>query len=210
MRPDAYLADDLLPLVRRIGMNPRGGTERRHNKAMLAPDFDTYLQQAKLGGFVPVWSDVLADTTTVLGAYWKISHDAEYSFLLESVTGGERIARYSVIGANPKAVMRAKDGHIRWEGTEGPSEGDPLRVLKEHLGRTVPEELAEGLPKFCGGAVGVVAYDYVRSIEKLSDSFRRLLAIVLEIAVGKAAGSINFRVRRFVEQWRERLAGDRI
>jgi anthranilate synthase component 1 len=134
------------------------------------PDLETYLSQAQANGWVPVWRDVLADTTTVLGAYWKVSHDAEYSFLLESVTGGEQIARYSVIGANPRAVMKAQSDQITWIPENRQEQGEPLRAVKDALGPELDPALAELLPKFCGGAVGLVAYDYVRTIERLPDS----------------------------------------
>jgi len=139
---------------------------------MVSPSREEYAQQAALGGPVPVTLDVLADTTTPLGAYWKISHDETYSFFLESVTGGEQIARYSFMGARPRAVLRAKDGAATIETSEGhvvfnrDGVTDPLALLRDEVPR-VREELTVGLPKFLGGAVGMVAYDYVRTIEKL-------------------------------------------
>lgn len=136
----------------------------------VVPDLATFLGQANSKGRVPVWRDVLADTTTVLGAYWKVSHDADYSFLLESVTGGEQIARYSVIGANPRAVMRAKGDQVTWLPENRTEVSEPLRAVKQALGPELDPKLVEQLPKFCGGAVGLVAYDYVRTIERLPDT----------------------------------------
>ncbi|MBX3112359.1 MAG: anthranilate synthase component I [Fimbriimonadaceae bacterium] len=142
---------------------------------MVSPSRDEYAKWAGLGGPVPVTLDVLADTTTPLGAYWKISHDEKYSFFLESVTGGEQIARYSFMGARPRSVLRAKDGHATVVTADGhvavnrDDVQDPLALLRDLLPR-VADELTAGLPKFLGGAVGMVAYDYVRTIEKLDRS----------------------------------------
>ena len=139
---------------------------------MVTPSREEYAKLAEKGGPIPVTLDVLADTTTPLGAYWKISHDETYSFFLESVTGGEQVARYSFMGARPRSVLRAKNGDVTLETSEGhvvvnrSGVEDPLVLLREEL-PAVREELTVGLPKFLGGAVGMVAYDYVRTIEKL-------------------------------------------
>lgn len=136
---------------------------------MITPNQEEFHALAPNHDWIPVWQTVLADTTTVLGAYWKLAHDATYSFLLESVTGGEQIARYSVIGVNPSKVMRAKAGKTRWsDGTTEPDGEDGLRIALRHV-PTVAEELCHALPKFFGGAVGIMAYDYVRSVENLPD-----------------------------------------
>ncbi len=142
---------------------------------MVSPPREEYARQAAGGGPVPVTLDVLADTTTPLGAYWKISHDETYSFFLESVTGGEQIARYSFMGARPRAVLRAKDGRATIAASDGSIRldesgvADPLALLRDEL-PPVRGELTVGLPKFLGGAVGMVGYDYVRTIEKLDDA----------------------------------------
>lgn len=139
---------------------------------MVTPSREEYVRLAEGGGPVPVTLDVLADTTTPLGAYWKISQGETYSFFLESVTGGEQIARYSFMGARPRAVLRAKDGEATIVDSAGrevsrqSGVADPLSLLREQLPPVRPE-LAVGLPKFLGGAVGMVAYDYVRTIESL-------------------------------------------
>lgn len=126
---------------------------------MLHPDFDTYQALAQPGLKVPVWKEVLADVETPLSTYWKLSHNATHSFLLESVTGGEQVARYSLIGVNPKAVYRSGQG----------GQTDPLLWVRDNTPR-VSREAAEGLPKFVGGAVGMIAYDYVRHVERLPNA----------------------------------------
>lgn len=120
----------------------------------IKPSPKEFLELAKGGARVPLYAEMLADLETPTSAYWKLAHDAEHSFLLESVTGGEKLARYSFLGANPSGVIKIKD------------ENDPLRIVRDSvLGRKVAP--AEGLPRFSGGAVGYLAYDIVRKFEKL-------------------------------------------
>ncbi len=129
------------------------------------------------GGTTPtaVVREVLADVETPLSAYWKLAHDAEHSFLLESVTGGEQVSRYSVLGVRPKAVLRTKNGTVRRQvnGADTLSElkpgEDPLDLLQKDMGPQIPMDIP-GLPAFAGGAVGMLAYDIVRYFEKLPDS----------------------------------------
>ena len=118
---------------------------------------------AQGGKRVPVYAEILADLETPTSAYWKLAHDAEHSFLLESVTGGERLGRYSFIGFEPYAVISSK-GHSTYKDKETPL--DRLReLLMDH-----PYAKVEGLPPFTGGAVGIIAYDCVRFFEKLPDT----------------------------------------
>ena len=132
------------------------------------------MRLAKFGCPVPIFRDVLADMETPLSAYWKLAHDETHSFLLESVTGGEQLARYSIIGVRPRLVVRCKDRavHLNQRGNQSRQElaegEDPLAFIRRGV-RTIVPELLHDLPKFCGGAVGMIAYDYVRSIEQLPD-----------------------------------------
>lgn len=121
-----------------------------------------------------VHRDVLADMETPLSAYWKLAHDQTHSFLLESVTGGEQLARYSFIGVRPRLVLRSKNGEVRHitpsgERTTrlGPGE-DPLHALKAEM-REAPVPDSE-LPTFMGGAVGMLSYDIVRYFERLPNT----------------------------------------
>ena len=122
-----------------------------------------------------VYRDVLADVETPVSAYWKLAHDQTYSFLLESVTGGEQLARYSILGIRPKLVLRSKNGNvtrIRGEQVEHEllsQEQDPLDLLKEAMLQDTPVHVS-GLPSFAGGAVGLLSYDIVRYFEQLSDT----------------------------------------
>jgi anthranilate synthase component 1 len=118
----------------------------------------------------PVVREVLADLETPVSAYLKLSQGEPVSFLLESVEGGERWARYSFIGVGVRGRLEGRGGRVRLEGSFGNEEvetNDPLRVLYE---RTVgPVQPDPRLPAFFGGAVGYSSYDLVRSYERLPD-----------------------------------------
>jgi len=116
--------------------------------------------------------EILADVETPVSAYWKVAHAAKYSFLLESVTGGEQLARYSILGVNPRAVLRSKGRKVtkesggtttEWELKDGE---DPLTALAAEMPNEHPI-LSDVLPPFVGGAVGMLSYDFVRFVEKL-------------------------------------------
>jgi anthranilate synthase component 1 len=101
-----------------------------------------------------VFDELLADMETPLSAYWKIASDGGPSFLLESVTGGEQLARFSILGTRPRKVI-----------TSSASDEDPLLTLEKEMRSGV--ERVPGMPKFIGGAVGMISYDYVRRLEDL-------------------------------------------
>ena len=142
---------------------------------MLNPTREEFLRGADRPTRKAVVREVLADVETPLSAYWKLAYDETYSFLLESVTGGERVSRYSVLGVAPRAVLRTKGKNVRRLSPEGETDGelaegeDPLDVLQREMGENVPMDIP-GLPAFAGGAVGMLAYDIVRFFEKLPDS----------------------------------------
>lgn len=137
---------------------------------MHTPSLEDFLQHATEQR-QPVWAEILTDLDTPLSAYWKLAHDQDVSFLLESVTGGEHVGRYSFIGINPLDVFRSKNGVHRWEKGvfTDTSEHDPLDNLNKAL-KTLDIATPEGFPRFYGGAVGMVGYDYVRYLENLPDS----------------------------------------
>ena len=113
------------------------------------------LAGAGRGNLLPVSRELAADLETPVSAYLKV-REGDYSFLLESVEGGERLARYSFIGANPRRVIRTGPGEEH--------EGDPLIPLEAALAGLRAVELP-GLPRLTGGAVGYVAYEAVRHFE---------------------------------------------
>jgi anthranilate synthase component I len=127
------------------------------------------------GDHVPVYRTLLADLETPMSVYIKLSRLGRYSFLLESVEGGEQVGRYSFIGVNPKGVVSFKDHQVtrtvRGQTTTRPLEQgeDPLHALKQEFTRVNPVRL-KGLPRFIGGAVGFLSYDVVRYFERLPET----------------------------------------
>src|SRR5437867_4828190 len=122
------------------------------------PDLATIRKLAKTSdnNLAPVFRDVPADLETPVSAFLKVARGA-YSFLLESVEGGERLARYSFIGTEPYRVAKTGPGFGY--------DGDPLRLVEDELRRFKPVAVP-GLPPFHGGAVGYLAYDAVRHFER--------------------------------------------
>ena len=107
---------------------------------------------------VPVYREINADLETPVSAYLKVAN-GPYSYLLESVEGGERLARYSFIGADPQKVVRTGEG-------EEYGVIDPLIPVEEMLSEYRLADV-DYLDKFNGGAVGYIAYDAVRHFEEL-------------------------------------------
>jgi len=135
---------------------------------MVLPDFTTFCQLASCGNLVPVYREIMADMDTPVTAFRKID-DGRYSFLLESIEGGEKWARYSFLGASPSLIVRSKGGLVelvRASGIEQREVADPTTVVRDILSQYRPVEVA-GLPRFVGGAVGYLGYDMVRHFEHL-------------------------------------------
>jgi anthranilate synthase component I len=117
---------------------------------------------------VPIFREVMADTDTPVSAFLKLRSDGP-AFLLESVEGGERIARYSFIGANPIQLLTLRDGVATIQTSDGMTETqytDPLAVIAEALEPFTSQTLLGlPLPRFLGGGVGYLSYESVRSFE---------------------------------------------
>lgn len=139
---------------------------------MIKPSFKEFAVQAGKGNLVPVYREILADTETPVSAYLKLNASAgsrqKYSFLLESVEGGEQIGRYSFLSGEPMFVFRSRGGKgtIERPGSKKKeaANGNPLSVLREVMNRFQFVETGE-LPRFSGGAVGYFSYDTVRYFE---------------------------------------------
>jgi anthranilate synthase component 1 len=135
------------------------------------PTLEDFSALAREGNLIPVWREILADMETPVSAFRKID-DGCTSFLLESIEGGEKWARFSFLGSGGK-VFRAF-GH-RVEELDGDTvlrsfdAEDPLAALRDFMAPYKPVQLPE-LPRFCGGAVGYLGYDMVRFIEHLPDA----------------------------------------
>jgi len=133
--------------------------------------YEQFLKLAEEGTAVPVIKRVMADLLTPVAAYIKISRLSPYSFLLESVEGGEKVARYSFLGYGPYCIVRSRGGKVIIESGSGEKEetDEPmLKVLRRLTGKYVPVRLPD-TPPFVGGAVGYLGYDAVRWFEKIPD-----------------------------------------
>ncbi len=143
---------------------------------MIQPSQQAFVAAARRGNLIPVYRELLADTETPVSAYAKLG-GGDYSFLLESVVGGEKWAAYSFIGVAPRAVLtiRGTEATLREARSDGSfsstfgdeksfATSDPVAALEELLAKYQPVETA-GLPRFWGGAVGWLGYDVVRTLE---------------------------------------------
>ena len=135
---------------------------------------DAFLERAKRGGggggIVPVMREVITDADTPVAAFAKIARPP-FAFLLESLVGGERWARYTFLGTEPREAWRYRGTRIdRWTPATGWAPAgetqEPIAHLADRM-RALPSVAVPGLPRFAGGAVGYLGYDVVRSIERL-------------------------------------------
>ncbi len=126
---------------------------------MYYPTLSEVQKLGKHGNLVPIYREIGADLETPVSAYLKVAQ-GDYSFLLESVEGGERLARYSFIGTEPYRILQTGGGK------NTPPSSDPLLAVEEEVSKyrlvSIP-----GLPRFHGGAVGYLAYEVARHFEEL-------------------------------------------
>jgi len=122
--------------------------------------FEAFEREAGQGNVVPVVRSVLGDLHTPVGAFMRIAGESRYAFLLESVEGGERIARYSFLGADPEMIVRGQ-GMQTYVEKNGRTESFPIVATEWVRDYFRGRELARrpGLVPFAGGAVGYVGYD---------------------------------------------------
>jgi anthranilate synthase component 1 len=127
---------------------------------MTQTTYEEFVELAQRGTFVPVYKELMADLLTPVSAFLKIAEHADYAFLLESVEGGERVARYSFLGKDPFLVLRARNGSAVMERAgetrvlDEPFVAALKRVMAEYRAPFVPD-----LPRLTGGAVGFFGYD---------------------------------------------------
>src|SRR6266487_450097 len=134
---------------------------------------DAFLERAKSGGIVPVIREVVTDADTPVAAFAKIARPP-FAFLLESLVGGERWARYTFLGTEPREAWRYRGTRIdRWTPATGWAPAgetqEPIAHLADRM-RALPSVAVPGLPRFAGGAVGYLGYDVVRTIERLPNA----------------------------------------
>ncbi|MGZ4961304.1 MAG: anthranilate synthase component I family protein, partial [Limisphaerales bacterium] len=148
---------------------------------MYYPSQAEFAELAKQGNLIPVTRRILADLETPLSAYRKIRGNGE-SFLFESVEGGEHIGRYSFVGCNPRGIIRQDGNRVQMiengkvtesfevspthQLTDSPTHGvrDGLQVVEHVMKRFRPVTLP-GLPRFTGGAVGFIGYEFIHDVE---------------------------------------------
>ena len=152
---------------------------------MYSPTPEEFLKLAAQGNLIPVTRRILADIETPLSAYRKIRGQGE-SFLFESVEGGEHLGRYSFVGCNPRAIIKQTGNRvevvengkvvenfvvgrdalprIQADRQVGPTVRDGLEVVERVMGkfRAVP---VPGLPRFTGGAIGFIGYEFIHDVE---------------------------------------------
>ena len=133
--------------------------------------FDEFEREAERGNVVPVVRTVLADLQTPVGAFLRIAPDTSRAFLLESIEGGERVARYSFLGANPWMVVRIQKDKtlVEKDGRHEVSDQKGIEFLRQYF---AGKKLARrrGLAPLAGGAVGYLAYDAARWFEPVLNS----------------------------------------
>ena len=140
---------------------------------MVRPDYKEFLRLAREATLIPVTKSVTADLQTPVSAFLAVAGRERRAFLLESVEGGEKIGRYTFLGARPYMVVSAREQRITVERGKRRQEfaGSVFEVLRGLLGQHRPAHV-EGLPPFTSGAVGFFAYDVVRQLEKLPSKAR--------------------------------------
>jgi anthranilate synthase component 1 len=132
---------------------------------MYYPTLEEFRGLQNSGNLVPVYREIADDGETPVSAFLKVKR-GDYSFLLESVEGGEKAARYSFIGTEPYRVIN----------TSGRDKTNPLQLIAGELAKYKPVAVS-GLPDFCGGAVGYLGYETVRRFEELPSQASDPLAL---------------------------------
>ncbi len=164
-------------------------------KLTIKPSLDEVRELSKRGNLIPVYAELPTDLETPVSLFLKLS-GTEPSFLLESVDGGERIARYSFLGVRMKEAFVMRDGQLfkhtltsdgvqvepvpipapKLNPIEAPRAGDMLDALRAEMAKYQFVPLP-GLPRFCGGLVGYTGYDVVRQFEDLPNTAKDVLGV---------------------------------
>jgi anthranilate synthase component 1 len=135
-----------------------------------ALSYEQYQRLSQAGGSVPVFREIPGDLLTPVSAFRAFAQGSAHAFLLESVVGGERLARYSFLGRDPEARVEARGGGavvVRDAAGERTEKKALLPAIRERLDPRTAE--VPGLPRFTGGAVGYLGYDAVRLFERIPD-----------------------------------------
>ncbi len=152
--------------------------EERRTMKHYHPTFDEFIKLTDRGNTVPVYRELLADALTPVMAYQRVAMPpgfapAKNAFLLESVVGGERIARYSFVGADPHVTFTGRGDQVTTKALGGQEQtvtsDEPLAELAKLVDGHQAVHLPD-LPRFTGGVVGYAAYDMIRYYESLPDA----------------------------------------
>ena len=131
--------------------------------------FDEFKELAQRGTFVPVCKELVADLLTPVSAFLKIAERSDHAFLLESVEGGEQVARYSFLGKDPFLILRSREGRtIIDRAGETTDSAVPLVQTLRELMAGFHAPYVPGLPRFTGGAVGYLTYDVASAFERVT------------------------------------------
>ncbi len=137
---------------------------------MIYPNLKKFKELAGKGNLIPVYKEILADTDTPVTAFLKLGGTP--SFLLESVEGGEKWARYSFLGSRPSKVIKGRGNTVEIINGQKPptviESDNPVDLIKREISRYRPVEI-EGLPRFFGGLVGYMGYDMVKFFEPIEE-----------------------------------------
>ena len=154
-----------------------------NTNSIYRPNLDQFRSMAQTANLIPVVRELSADLETPVSVYIKIMAQNRPSFLLESVEGGEKMARYSFVGLNPrqqialhgqKVTTKSADGSVQEQ--ELADGQDLLHLLQTEMDRWELADSAD-LPRFIGGMVGYLGYDTVRFYEKLPETATKVLTI---------------------------------
>lgn len=136
-------------------------------KIAMFPEFEQFFKLSQQGNFIPVYQEWVADLDTPVSAWYKVCAGQPYSFLLESVEGGEQLARYSFLGCDPLWVLEARGDRVTQTGRAGDQQvfsGNPFDILADCLTPFVPVTLSQ-LPSGIGGLFGFWGYELIHWIE---------------------------------------------
>ena len=160
--------------------------------------YDAYERLSASGALVPVFREIPGDLKTPVSAFLSLATRSERAFLLESVVGGERLARYSFLGRDPVATLEVRGGEVVIKDAEG-TRREPaglLPALRARLGRPAAE--VPGLPRLTGGAVGYLTYDAVRLFERIPDRHAEKDALLASFAFYRSLVAFDHVRQRLV------------
>ncbi|MBF0127306.1 MAG: anthranilate synthase component I [Magnetococcales bacterium] len=178
---------------------------------MIVPTLQQFRALAAQGNLIPIYREIMADLDTPVSAFLKVAGAHPYAFLLESVQGGEKWGRYSMIGLEPAALFTAHGRRVEIRPREGEAQiledCDPMQALKGFMSRYRPVKVGD-LPRFHGGAVGYFSYDMVRCFEQIPDRNPNLLGTPdalfmltdLTLIIDNLHGKLKVVVNVFIEE----------